>query len=155
MRHLCIILIISFLSGCSSFKDITNPLEKKIPKTNLSSTNLEPIKTIDTELYFYRPKSFLTIGQRVELHFDGKKIGTLGHNKGLHYKTKTGTHNIATKVGLSPGLPVTGLGGACKFSKDFLFTKPKHYFVIKYRMGLLCGEHRILELEEEDYKKLM
>jgi len=155
MKYLCVVSVLLFLSGCSSLKDITNPLTKEAPKPDSRKVHVEPANKIDTNIYFYRPRSLLTIGQKVEIHVDSREIGSLGHNKELHFKTKTGTHNITTKVGLSMNLPVTGLGGACKFSKDFLFTKPKHYFVIKFKAGLLCGEHRVLELTEKDYQKLM
>jgi hypothetical protein len=155
MKYLCAISVLLFLSGCSSFKDITNPLAKKGAELDSYKVRKAPSNIIDANIYVYRPKSLLTIGQKVEIYFNSKEIGSLGHNKELNFKTKTGAHNITTKVGLSMNLPVTGLGGACKFSKDFLFTKPTHYFVIKFKAGLLCGEHRVIELTEKDYRELM
>ena len=43
-----------------------------------------------------------------------------------------GTYELATKVGWSLSLPVTGLGGACKFEGDYKFTEENYYFKIVF-----------------------
>ena len=51
-------------------------------------------------------------------------------------------------------LPVTGLGGACKFEGDFKFTEQNYYFKIIFEPGLLCGEHEIIGIVESEYLEL-
>ena len=67
---------------------------------------------------------------------------------------KPGTYELITKVGWSLSLPVTGLGGACKFSGDFNFVDENYYFKIVFDPGLLCGEHEIVGILESEYLDL-
>jgi hypothetical protein len=153
-RCICFSICCFILVGCSSFKDVSNPYKLE-PKKQTSSEKTHALSKHDEiGLYFFRPKSFLTLGQKVELYVDGNQIGTLGHNDKIHFNSKPGTHKLTTKVGLSLGLAVTGLGGACKFSDNYSLTREKHFFKIEFSPGLLCGEHEVIEISESDFQKL-
>ena len=69
----------------------------------------------ETTLHFVRPADLKTAGQGVKLYVDKKYIGKVWHNRYAVVKSTTGKHKLMTKVGLSIGVPVTGLGGAKKF----------------------------------------
>ena len=71
-------------------------------------------------------------------------------------KSTTGKHKITTKVGLSIGVPVTGLGGAKKFKSKFEFTDDEHFYKIKFKMGkiLMPGKHEVIEISKSEYEKL-
>lgn len=151
-----IFVLIFFLSlaGCASLKEIENPLKPALEKNKGLEKAGELSKHEDIELYFFRPRSLLTIGQQVELYIDSNQAGILGHNDKIILNTKAGTHNLATKVGVSLSIPITGLGGACKFTDVYKFNQKQHFFKIKFSVGLLCGEHEVIEISEEEFKKL-
>lgn len=146
------------LTACNSIKNISNPIKSeptkhsRIVKNNQSSKALK--KSDEIVLYFVRPKSLLTLGQKVELHIDDKQEGTLGHDDKLNVRTNPGDHEFVTKVGWSIGLPVTGLGGACKYSENFNLAQEKHFFKIEFSSGIFCGEHEIIEISETEYDEL-
>jgi len=150
------LLILSlFLTGCETVKDITDPLDDDNEVSNdISSDNTEAnIEQIN--LYFVRPADPLTIGQDVELYVDDDEIGELTYNTKIQtIVKKPGTYELATKVGWSLSLPVTGLGGACKYEGDFKFTEQNYYFKIVFEPGLLCGEHEIIGILESEYSDL-
>ena len=140
------------LAGCTSPKDISNPYKSK-PTIPASSENKQGLsKNAEIGLYFFRPKSFLTLGQKVELYIDGNQSGTLGHHDKVHFNSTAGTHPFTTEVGLSLSLPVTGSAGACTFSDNYNLTKQKHFFKIKFSPGLLCGVDQVIEISESDFK---
>ena len=101
-----------------------------------------------------RPADPLTIGQDVELYVEDDEVGELTYNTKIQTTVKPGTYALATKVGWSLSLPVTGLGGACKFEGDFKFTEQNYYFKIIFEPGLLCGEHEIIGIVESEYLEL-
>ena len=150
------LLILSlFLTGCETVKDITDPLDDDNEVSNdISSDNTEAnIEQIN--LYFVRPADPLTIAQDVELYVDDDEIGELTYNTKIQtIVKKPGTYELATKVGWSLSLPVTGLGGACKYEGDFKFTEQNYYFKIVFEPGLLCGEHEIIGILESEYSDL-
>ena len=149
------LLVLSlFLTGCESLKDITNPLDDDSEESNdISSDNTE-VNIEQINLYFIRPADPLTIGQDVELYVDDDEVGELTYSTKIQTTVKPGTYALATKVGWSLSLPVTGLGGACKFEGDFKFTEQNYYFKIIFEPGLLCGEHEIIGIVESEYSKL-
>ena len=146
------------LAACTSIKNISNPIQSestkqsRIAKSDESNGSLK--KSDEIVLYFVRPKSLLTLGQKVELYIDDKQVGTLGHDDKLYVSSNSGSHEFVTKVGWSIGLPVTGLGGACKFSENFKAVREKHFFKIKFSPGIFCGEHEIIEISETEYNGL-
>ena len=83
-------------------------------------------------------------------------IGKVWTNNYAVAKTKTGKQKITTKVGLSIGVPVTGLGGAKKFKSKFEFTNDEHYFKIKFKIGKLLfpGQHEVIEISKSEYLSL-
>ena len=102
-----------------------------------------------------RPADPLTIGQDVELYVDDDEIGELTYNTKIQTTLKkSGTYELATKVGWSFSAPVTGLGGACKYEGDFKFTEKNYYFKIVFEPGLLCGEHEIIGILASEYSGL-
>ena len=146
-----------FLGGCESIKNITDPLaddkeENKDAKTETKDTN--SVKADEINLYFVRPADVLTIGQDVELYLDDDEVGELSYSTKFQTTVKPGTYELATKVGWSLSLPVTGLGGACKFEGDYKFTEENYYFKIVFDPGLLCGEHEIIGILESEYSDL-
>ena len=145
------------LGGCESIKNITDPLgddkkKNKDVKTETEDTN--SVKADEINLYFVRPADVLTIGQDVELYLDDDEIGELSYSTKIQTTVKPGTYELATKVGWSLSLPVTGLGGACKFEGDYKFTEENYYFKIVFDPGLLCGEHEIIGILESEYSDL-
>ena len=146
-----------FLGGCESIKNITDPLgdDKEENKDDKNETN-EPkeVKVDQINLYFVRPADPLTIGQDVELYVDDDEVGELSYSTKIQTTVKPGTYELATKVGWSLSLPVTGLGGACKYEGDFKFTEQNYYFKIVFDPGLLCGEHEIIGISESEYSDL-
>ena len=145
------------LGGCESIKNITNPLadDKEENKDVKNETNdSKAVKVDEINLYFVRPADVLTIGQDVELYVGDDEVGELSYSTKIQTTVKPGTYELATKVGWSLSLPVTGLGGACKFEDDFKFTEKNYYFKIIFAPGLLCGEHEIIEITESEYLKL-
>ena len=149
------LLVLSlFLTGCESLKDITNPLDDDSEESNdISSDNTE-VNIEQINLYFIRPADPLTIGQDVELYVDDDEVGELTYSTKIQTTVKPGTYALATKVGWSLSLPVTGLGGACKYEGDFKFTEQNYYFKIVFEPGLLCGEHEIIGILESEYSDL-
>ena len=146
-----------FLGGCESIKNITDPLgdDKEENKDVKKETNeSKEVKVDQINLYFVRPADPLTIGQDVELYVDDDEVGELSYSTKIQTTVKPGTYELATKVGWSLSLPVTGLGGACKFEGDFKFTEQNYYFKIIFEPGLLCGEHEIIGIVESEYSKL-
>ena len=149
-----------FLGGCESIKNITDPLaddkeENKDAKNETNETNKsKAVKADEINLYFVRPADVLTIGQDVELYLDDDEIGELSYSTKIQTTVKPGTYELATKVGWSLSLPVTGLGGACKFEGDYKFTEENYYFKIVFDPGLLCGEHEIIGILESEYSDL-
>ena len=150
-----------FLGGCESIKNITDPLgddkeENKDAKNEINETNKSKEVNVDQiNLYFVRPADPLTIGQDVELYVDDDEVGELSHSTKIQTTVKKpGTYELATKVGWSLSLPVTGLGGACKYEGDFKFTEENYYFKIVFDPGLLCGEHEIIGILESEYSDL-
>jgi len=148
-----------FLGGCESTKNITNPLaddkeENKDVKNETNEAKESKGKVDQINLYFVRPADPLTIGQDVELYVDDDEIGELSYSTKIQTTVKPGTYELATKVGWSLGLPVTGLGGACKFDGDYKFTEENYYFKIVFEPGLLCGEHEIIGIVESEYSDL-
>ena len=146
-----------FLGGCESIKNITDPLgddkkKNKDAKTKTKDTN--SVKADEINLYFVRPADVLTIGQDVELYLDDDEVGELSYSTKFQTTVKPGTYELATKVGWSLSLPVTGLGGACKFEGDYKFTEENYYFKIVFDPGLLCGEHEIIGILESEYSDL-
>ena len=146
-----------FLGGCESIKNITDPLgddkkKNKDVKTETKDTN--SVKADEINLYFVRPADVLTIGQDVELYLDDDEVGELSYSTKFQTTVKPGTYELATKVGWSLSLPVTGLGGACKFEGDYKFTEENYYFKIVFDPGLLCGEHEIIGIVESEYSDL-
>lgn len=139
------------LIGCSSLKDITNPM-KEVPIENATNTKA-PAEMV--KVSFYRATDALTIGQQVEVYIDDYEVGDLGHNETLTYQIKPGTREMITKVGWSIGLPVTGLGGACKFEKKYDLNKDQHFFKVKWSAGLFCGEHEVIEISEGEFNRLV
>ena len=149
-----------FLGGCETFKNITDPLaddkeKNKDVKNETNETNeSNVVKADQINLYFVRPADPLTIGQAVELYVDDDEIGELSYSTKIQTTVKPGTYELATKVGWSLGLPVTGLGGACKFEGDYKFSEENYYFKIVFDPGLLCGEHEIIGILESEYLDL-
>ena len=143
-----------FLSGCETVKDITDPLDDDSEKSNDISTETSEANIEEINLYFVRPADPLTIGQDVELYVDDDEIGELTYNTKTQTTLKPGTYELSTKVGWSFSLPVTGLGGACKYEGDFKFTEQNYYFKIVFEPGLLCGEHEIIGILESEYSDL-
>jgi|TARA_B100001094_G_C17752740_1_gene586595 hypothetical protein len=149
-----------FLAGCESIKNITDPLaddkeENKDTKNKTNAANESNEAKVDQiNLYFVRPADPLTIGQDVELYVDDDEVGELSYSTKIQTKVKPGTYELATKVGWSLSLPVTGLGGACKFEGDYKFSEENYYFKIVFDPGLLCGEHEIIGIVESEYSKL-
>lgn len=156
MRYLILLLILFSMSGCSTFKNFTDPLDntEQSAEDSNKSSSVSNTKFKDTDLHFYRQKDLLTIGQRVEVHINGNELGVLGHGDSLFKKVPTGEHKLTTKVGLSVGIRVTGFNGACKHSRDFPLVNEAHYFKIKFKPGIFCGKHRFIEISESEYKKL-
>ena len=150
------LLVLSlFLTGCETVKDITDPLDDDNDESNNISSDAIEANVEEINLYFVRPADPLTIGQDVELYVDDNEIGELTYNtKTQTTVKKPGTYALATKVGWSLSLPVTGLGGACKFEGDFKFTEQNYYFKIIFEPGLLCGEHEIIGIVESEYLEL-
>ena len=145
------------LGGCESIKNITDPLadDKEENKDVKNETNdSKAVKVDEINLYFVRPADVLTIGQAVELYVDDDEIGELSYSTKFQTTVKPGTYELATKVGWSLSLPVTGLGGACKFEGDYKFTEENYYFKIVFDPGLLCGEHEIIGILESEYSDL-
>jgi len=148
------------LGGCESIKNITDPLaddkeENKDVKNETNETNeSNAVKVDQINLYFVRPSDLLTIGQDVELYVDDDEVGELSYSTKIQTTVKPGTYELATKVGWSLSLPVTGLGGACKFEGDYKFTEENYYFKIVFDPGLLCGEHEIIGILESEYSDL-
>ena len=146
-----------FLGGCESIKNITDPLgdDKEENKDAKNETNeSKEVKVDQINLYFVRPADPLTIGQDVELYVDDDEVGELSYSTKIQTTVKPGTYELATKVGWSLSLPVTGLGGACKYEGDFKFTEKNYYFKIVFEPGLLCGEHEIIGILESEYSDL-
>ena len=146
-----------FLGGCESIKNITDPLadDKEENKDVKNETNdTKAVKVDEINLYFVRPADVLTIGQDVELYVDDDEVGELSYSTKFQTTVKPGTYELATKVGWSLSLPVTGLGGACKFEGDYKFTEENYYFKIVFDPGLLCGEHEIIGILESEYSDL-
>ena len=146
-----------FLGGCESIKNITDPLadDKEENKDVKNETNdSKAVKVDEINLYFVRPADVLTIGQDVELYVDDDEVGELSYSTKFQTTVKPGTYELATKVGWSLSLPVTGLGGACKFEGDYKFTEENYYFKIVFDPGLLCGEHEIIGIVESEYSDL-
>ena len=150
------LLVLSlFLTGCETVKDITDPLDDDNEKSNNISSDTIEASVEQINLYFVRPADPLTIGQDVELYVDDDEIGELTYNTKIQtIVKKPGTYELATKVGWSLSLPVTGLGGACKYEGDFKFTEQNYYFKIVFEPGLLCGEHEIIGILESEYSDL-
>ena len=149
------LLVLSlFLTGCESLKDITNPLDDDSEESNDISGDTSKAIVKEINLYFVRPADPLTIGQDVELYVEDDEVGELTYNTKIQTTVKPGTYALATKVGWSLSLPVTGLGGACKFEGDFKFTEQNYYFKIVFEPGLLCGEHEIIGILESEYSDL-
>ena len=145
------------LGGCESIKNITDPLadDKEENKDVKNETNdSKAVKVDKINLYFVRPADVLTIGQDVELYLDDDEVGELSYSTKIQTTVKPGTYELATKVGWSLSLPVTGLGGACKFEGDYKFTEENYYFKIVFDPGLLCGEHEIIGILESEYSDL-
>jgi len=148
------------LGGCESIKNITDPLgddkkKNKDVKTETNETNeTNAVKADQINLYFVRPSDLLTIGQDVELYVDDDEVGELSYSTKIQTTVKPGTYELATKVGWSLSLPVTGLGGACKFEGDYKFSEENYYFKIVFDPGLLCGEHEIIGILESEYSDL-
>lgn len=105
----------------------------------------------EVSAYFVRPADAMTIGQGVQLHINKNYIAKLWHDKYAVVKSNSGKHNLMTKVGLSISVPVTGFGGAKKFKSKVVFDKDEHYFKIKFKPGLLAGQHQIIEIDKEEY----
>ena len=149
-----------FLGGCESIKNITDPLgddkeENKDAKNETNEANeSKEVKVDQINLYFVRPADPLTIGQDVELYVDDDEVGELSYSTKFQTTVKPGTYELATKVGWSLSLPVTGLGGACKFEGDYKFSEENYYFKIVFDPGLLCGEHEIIGILESEYSDL-
>ena len=150
------LLVLSlFLTGCETVKDITDPLDDDNEESNDISSDAIEANVEEINLYFVRPADPLTIGQDVELYVDDDEIGELTYNTKIQtIVKKPGTYELATKVGWSLSLPVTGLGGACKYEGDFKFTEQNYYFKIVFEPGLLCGEHEIIGILESEYSDL-
>ena len=149
------LLVLSlFLTGCESLKNITNPLDDDSEESNDISSDTSKAIVEEINLYFVRPADPLTIGQDVELYVEDDEVGELTYNTKIQTTVKSGTYALATKVGWSLSLPVTGLGGACKFEGDFKFTEQNYYFKIIFEPGLLCGEHEIIGIVESEYLEL-
>jgi hypothetical protein len=150
------LLVLSlFLTGCETVKDITDPLDDDNEESNDISSDAIEASAEQINLYFVRPADPLTIGQDVELYVDDEEIGELTYNTKIQtIVKKSGTYELATKVGWSFSAPVTGLGGACKYEGDFKFTEKNYYFKIVFEPGLLCGEHEIIGILESEYLDL-
>ena len=110
----------------------------------------------ETTAYFVRPADLKTAGQGVKLYISKNYVGKFSHNKYAVVKLTTGKHKITTKVGLSIGVPVTGLGGAKKFKSKFEFIDDEHFFKIKFKLGkmLLPGKHEVIEISKSEYETL-
>ena len=89
--------------------------------SNLLATSL--VAAGESTAYFVRPADLKTVGQGVKLYVDKKYIGKVWTNKHAVVRTDTGKHKIMTKVGLSIGVPITGLGGAKKFKTKINWEK--------------------------------
>jgi len=149
------LLVLSlFLTGCETVKDITDPLDDDNEESNDISSDAIEASAEQINLYFVRPADPLTIGQDVELYVDDDEVGELSYSTKIQTTVKPGTYELATKVGWSLSLPVTGLGGACKYEGDFKFTEKNYYFKIVFEPGLLCGEHEIIGILESEYLDL-
>ena len=125
------LLVLSlFLTGCETVKDITDPLDDDNEESNNISSDTVEANVEQINLYFVRPADPLTIGQDVELYVDDDEVGELSYSTKIQTTVKPGTYELATKIGWSLSLPVTGLGGACKFEGDYKFTEENYYFKI-------------------------
>ena len=155
ITFLFLLVLSLFLTGCETVKDITDPLDDDNEVSNDISSDITEANIEQINLYFVRPADPLTIGQDVELYVDDDEIGELTYNTKIQtIVKKPGTYELATKVGWSLSLPVTGLGGACKYEGDFKFTEQNYYFKIVFEPGLLCGEHEIIGILESEYSDL-
>ena len=147
-----------FMGGCESIKNITDPLADDKEEDLKNETNevneSNEVKVDLINLYFVRPADPLTIGQDVELYVDDDEVGELSYSTKIQTTVKPGAYALATKVGWSLSLPVTGLGGACKYEGDFKFIEKNYYFKIVFEPGLLCGEHEIIGILESEYSDL-
>ena len=147
-----------FLGGCESIKNITDPLADDKEEDLKNETNevneSNEVKVDLINLYFVRPADPFTIGQDVELYVDDDEVGELSYSTKIQTTVKPGTYELATKVGWSLSLPVTGLGGACKFEGEYKFSEENYYFKIVFDPGLLCGEHEIIGILESEYSDL-
>ena len=122
--------------------------------SNVFSTTL--VAAGETTAYFVRPADLKTVGQGVKLYVDKKYIGKVWHNRYAVVKSTTGKHKLMTKVGLSIGVPVTGLGGAKKFKSKVSFSDNEHYYKIKFKMGkmLFPGKHEVIEISKSEFETL-
>jgi len=122
--------------------------------SNILTTSI--VAAGETTAYFVRPADLKTAGQGVKLYVDKDYIGKIWHDRYAVVKSTTGKHKIMTKVGLSIGVPVTGLGGAKKFKSKVSFTEDEHYFKIQFKMGklLLPGKHEVIEISKSEYETL-
>ena len=155
ITFLLLLVLSLFLTGCESIKDITDPLDDDNDESNNISSDTIKANVEEINLYFVRPADPLTIGQDVELYVDDDEIGELTYNTKIQTTVKKpGTYELATKVGWSLSLPVTGLGGACKYEGDFKLIEKNYYFKIVFEPGLLCGEHEIIGILESEYSDL-
>ena len=91
----------------------------------------------ESTAHFVRASDIKTVGQGVKLYIGKEYIGKVWTNNYAVARTETGKRKITTKVGLSIGVPVTGLGGAKKFKSKFVFTDDEHYFKIKFNSETL------------------
>jgi ABC-type Fe3+-hydroxamate transport system substrate-binding protein len=141
-------LILILLSGCATLSDIEDPL-KDSSASNKVTEEAIPGTEIEVDLYFFRTSALLTAGQAVDLYINDNEVGEIRNGSNFETTTKSGSHEIATKVGVS-----IGLQGVCKFAKDFNLTKQSYYFKIDYDTGILCGEYEIIEISKADYDAL-
>jgi hypothetical protein len=122
--------------------------------SNFLSTSL--VAAGETTAHFVRPADLKTVGQGVKLYVGENYIGKIWHNKYAVVKSTTGKHEIITKVGLSIGLPITGLGGAREFKSKFDFNEAEHFFKIEFAMGkmLMPGKHEVIEISKSEYETI-
>ena len=107
----------------------------------------------ETTLHFVRPADLKTAGQGVKLYVDKKYIGKVWHNRYAVVKSTTGKHKLMTKVGLSIGVPVTGLAGAKKFKSKVSFNK--NDLIKKFKDLMHLRDENINQLIPNKYKDLL
>ena len=160
-------LNLALLGGCSSIDKATTNMGGHDGHVINGSTNVEaPLKsgntdntagveagssTTEVSVYFFRTPLVLTAGQRVFLGVDAKEIGKIENGGVFETKLTSGNYEISARTGMKL---MISLQGVCTFVDDFNLTNKKHYFKVDYDIGIWCGEYKISEISESEYRAL-